>query len=44
MVTDFGGRSYRLGGPELLASNRRVHAEMQQVAADIAERARARPG
>ncbi len=39
MCTDFAGRPYRLGGPELLASNKRIHEEMQQVAADIAERA-----
>ncbi len=36
--TDFAGRPYRLGGPELLASNKKIHEEMQQVAADIAER------
>ena len=40
MVTDFAGRPYKLGGPELLASNKRIHAEMQQVGADIAERTR----
>ncbi|HEX2714436.1 MAG TPA: inositol monophosphatase family protein [Candidatus Acidoferrales bacterium] len=39
-ATDFAGRPYKLGGPELLASNRRIHTEMQQVAADIAERTR----
>ncbi len=39
MATDFTGRPYKLGGPELLASNRRIHTEMQRVAADIAERA-----
>ncbi len=44
MATDFTGRPYRLGGPELLASNKRIHAEMQSVAADIAEREPARPG
>ncbi len=38
IATDFAGRPYKLGGPELLASNRRIHAEMQRVAADIAER------
>lgn len=38
VVTDFAGRQYALGGAELLASNKRIHAEMQQVAADIAER------
>lgn len=40
MVTDLAGNPYRLGGQELLASNSLVHAEMQQVAADIAERTR----
>jgi myo-inositol-1(or 4)-monophosphatase len=44
MATDFAGRPYKLGGPELLASNKRIHAEMQQVAADIAERVFQRPG
>ncbi len=39
MATDFAGRPYKPGGAELLASNRRIHTEMQQVAADIAERA-----
>jgi len=39
MATDFTGRPYRLGGPELMASNNHIHAEMQEVAADIAERA-----
>ena len=38
-VTQFDGRPYRLGDRELLASNGRVHAEMQNVAASIAERA-----
>jgi myo-inositol-1(or 4)-monophosphatase len=44
MATDFAGRPYKLGGPELLASNRHIHAEMQHVAGDIAERASARSG
>ncbi len=44
MATDFAGRPYKLGGSELLASNKRIHAEMQQVAADIAERVFQRPG
>jgi len=44
MATDFAGRPYHLGGSELLASNRRIHAEMQHVAADIAERTAARSG
>jgi myo-inositol-1(or 4)-monophosphatase len=38
MVTDFAGRPYTPGAGELLASNRLIHAEMQQLAADIAER------
>jgi myo-inositol-1(or 4)-monophosphatase len=44
MATDFAGRPYKLGGAELLASNRHIHAEMQRVAADVAERASARSG
>ena len=43
MVTDFAGRPYHPGDKELIASNGRIHAEMQRVAADIAERAVARP-
>jgi len=43
MVSDFAGRPYRLGGPELCASNKLVHEEMQHVAADIVERAATRP-
>lgn len=43
-ASDFAGRPYRLGGPELLASNKCIHAEMQHVAADIAERASQLPG
>jgi len=38
-VTQFDGRPYRLGDRELLASNGRVHTEMQEVAAGVAERA-----
>jgi myo-inositol-1(or 4)-monophosphatase len=37
-VTTFDGRPYRLGDRELLASNGRVHSEMREVAASIAER------
>ncbi len=44
VASDFAGRPYQLGGPELLASNKLIHAEMQQVAADIAERAPSVPG
>jgi myo-inositol-1(or 4)-monophosphatase len=36
-VTQFDGQPYRVGDRELLASNSRVHAEMQSVAASIAE-------
>ena len=43
MISDFSGRPYRLGGPEVLASNGRIHTEMQHVATDIAERAAANP-
>jgi myo-inositol-1(or 4)-monophosphatase len=39
VVTQFDGQPYRLGDRELLASNGRVHAEMREVAAGIAERA-----
>ena len=42
-VTQFDGQPYQLGDRELLASNGRVHAEMQEVAAGIAERAASRP-
>jgi myo-inositol-1(or 4)-monophosphatase len=38
-VTQFDGQPYRLGDRELLASNSRVHTEMQSVAASIAESA-----
>jgi myo-inositol-1(or 4)-monophosphatase len=38
-VSDLSGRPYRPGDREILASNGRVHAEMQKVAADILERA-----
>jgi myo-inositol-1(or 4)-monophosphatase len=38
-VTRFDGQPYRLGDRELLASNSRVHSEMKEVAASIAERA-----
>ncbi len=42
-VTDLVGRTYRIGGPDLLASNGTIHTELIEVAADIAERAAARP-
>jgi myo-inositol-1(or 4)-monophosphatase len=38
MVTDFKGGPYRPGDRAILASNGRIHLEMQQLAADIAER------
>jgi myo-inositol-1(or 4)-monophosphatase len=36
-VTDMNGGPYHLGGPEMLATNGRIHGEMQEVAS-IAER------
>jgi myo-inositol-1(or 4)-monophosphatase len=39
VVSQFNGQPYRLGDRELIASNGRVHEEMIQVAAGIAERA-----
>jgi myo-inositol-1(or 4)-monophosphatase len=36
-VSDLSGGPYRLGGPQMLASNGRIHGEMQEVAT-IAER------
>jgi myo-inositol-1(or 4)-monophosphatase len=41
VVTDFSGSPYKPGDKELLASNGLVHAEMQNLANDIAERAQA---
>jgi myo-inositol-1(or 4)-monophosphatase len=40
-VTDMSGGPYRLGGPQMLSTNARIHAEMREVAA-IAENATAR--
>jgi myo-inositol-1(or 4)-monophosphatase len=37
-VTDLSGRPYHPGDCDILASNGHVHAEMQQIAAQIAER------
>jgi myo-inositol-1(or 4)-monophosphatase len=34
-VSDFEGKPYKLGGRVILASNGRVHEEMQRVAAEI---------
>jgi myo-inositol-1(or 4)-monophosphatase len=42
-VTRFDGRPYMLGDRELLASNSKVHEEMKEVAASIAERVAVRP-
>jgi myo-inositol-1(or 4)-monophosphatase len=36
-ITDLEGQPYRLGGPSILATNARVHAETVQLAAGIAE-------
>ena len=41
-VTQFNGQPYRSGDRELLASNSRVHTEMQEVAASIVEKAAAK--
>jgi myo-inositol-1(or 4)-monophosphatase len=38
MVTDFAGRPYHPGDAECLATNGRIHSEMQQVAADVVAR------
>lgn len=38
MVTSLGGRPYRPGDADILASNGRIHSEMQAVAADLTER------
>lgn len=38
-VTALDGRPYRAGDADILASNGRIHTEMQAVAADLAERA-----
>jgi myo-inositol-1(or 4)-monophosphatase len=42
MVTQFDGRPYQLGDREMMASNGRVHSEMQEVAASVAEKASTR--
>ncbi|MFY9751998.1 MAG: inositol monophosphatase family protein [Candidatus Acidiferrales bacterium] len=40
-VTDFSGRPFHAGDRELLATNGRIHSEMQSVAADISARPQA---
>ncbi len=37
-VTNFSGRPYHPGDADILASNSRIHSEMQQVAAHVTER------
>lgn len=44
MVTALDGKPYRVGGPHILVSNTKIHAEMQIVARDIAERTGELPG
>jgi myo-inositol-1(or 4)-monophosphatase len=44
MVTGMDGKPYRVGGPDILVSNTRIHAEMQIVAREIAERVGSLPG
>jgi myo-inositol-1(or 4)-monophosphatase len=41
-VTQFDGRPYQLGDREMMASNGRVHSEMQAIAASVAEKASTR--
>ncbi|HEX4643858.1 MAG TPA: inositol monophosphatase family protein, partial [Candidatus Acidoferrales bacterium] len=41
-VTQFDGRPYQLGDREMMASNGRVHSEMQEIAASVAEKASTR--
>jgi myo-inositol-1(or 4)-monophosphatase len=42
-ITDFEGKPYRPGGPNILASNALVHDEMLRVIADIAQRSPSSP-
>jgi myo-inositol-1(or 4)-monophosphatase len=37
-ISDLEGQPYTLGGKSILASNGLIHAEMKQVAAEIAKR------
>ncbi|HXQ27275.1 MAG TPA: inositol monophosphatase family protein [Candidatus Acidoferrales bacterium] len=39
VVTDLAGRPYHPGGPQMFASNGRIHGEVREVAARVAERA-----
>ncbi len=41
MVTDFAGQPYHPGDPVILASNGRIHREMQHLAAEVAEQSAA---
>ncbi|MGH9773733.1 MAG: inositol monophosphatase family protein [Candidatus Acidiferrales bacterium] len=43
MVTDIAGRPYHPGDKDILASNGKIHSEMQKAAAEIAERAAKNP-
>jgi myo-inositol-1(or 4)-monophosphatase len=43
MVTDLSGGTYHPGAGEMLATNGRIHAEMQKVTAEIAHRAQSSP-
>jgi myo-inositol-1(or 4)-monophosphatase len=36
-ITDLAGQTHELGGPSILASNRRIHLEVLEVAASVAE-------
>jgi fructose-1,6-bisphosphatase/inositol monophosphatase family enzyme len=38
-ATDLHGGSYHPGGPDLLVSNSHIHAEMQQMMAEVAAHA-----
>jgi myo-inositol-1(or 4)-monophosphatase len=42
-ISDFSGQPYRLGGPNLLATNGTIHEEMRKVAFEISERDPASP-
>jgi myo-inositol-1(or 4)-monophosphatase len=42
-VSDFAGQPFHPGGPEILATNGRIHHEMQRATTEIAERAARNP-